>query len=233
MSLTSLIASGSAFSNPYNSSTSSIKSIINLNGLTNQFSPFYVSALAEAFSNDPMTTFTPSKVTTISQKFETIVDKIDDLVNHTDKLSGVDIAGDIGLGNMAQIMTIARAASGESSCSEFNKAFGAITQSAAIIAAIVALIDSIVEFLENPEEIADELLDKLESMANQIVSQIASDLLAYANGRLLAIANALASSIASLVDDPCFSGVIETIATDTMKEAINNLPRPEIPSIEL
>lgn len=233
MSLTSLITSGAAFSNPYSSSTSSIKTLINLNGLTNPSSTFYVVALADALSNNPLTTFTPAKVTTIAQRFETIVEKIDDLVNHTDKLSGVDITGDTGLGNMAQIMTIARAVSGESSCSEFNKAFGAITQSVVIIAAIVALISLIQDFLENPEEIADELLDKLESMANQIVSQIASDLLAYSNGRLLAIANALASSIASLVDDPCFSGVIETIATDTMKDAINNIPRPNIPSIEL
>lgn len=231
--LTTMITSGSAFTNPYKISTDTIKNLIDVNDLTNENSPFYVTSLANAFFQNPLTDFIPSKVTSIASSFETVKDQIDVLVNHSDKLSGVDITGDIGLGNMAQIMTIARAVSGESSCSTFNKAFGVITQSKTIIASILSLIDKIVDFLSDPEAIADELLNKLESVANNIISQVASDLQAYAEGALLAIANALASSISSLIDDPCFSGVIGTIATDTMKEAINNLPRPQIPSIEL
>lgn len=234
MSYTSLILSGNAFKNPYDSAVASLKGLVNLNGLTSPSSPFYVAALANAFLENPLTTFTPSKVTSIAGTFTDMISEIDELVNHTDKLSGVDISGDTGLGNMAQIMTVARAVSGESSCSEFNKAFGAIAQSAVIIALIMALIDKIMDFLENPEEIVDELLEKLEGMINQIVDQIASDLEAYAQGALIAIANALSSSISGLISDPCFSAIFDQIASDEMKSQIETkIKMPEIPRIEL
>lgn len=234
MSFTSLITSGGAFSNPYASHISSLNLVVSVSGLTNPSSPFYINAIADAFSANPLTTFTPSKVTTITNTFTTMLEQVTNFASHTDKLSGVDISGDIGLGNMAQIMTVARAVSGESSCTEFNKAFGAIANASIIIALIAELISKIQNFLENPEEIVDELLDKLEGMANQLVSQIASDLQAFAQGKLLAIANALSSAITGLISDPCFSAVINQIATDEMKNQIQSqIKIPEIPRIEL
>lgn len=230
---TSIISSGKAFNNPYSSIILNIKSIMNTSGLKNSSSPFYIQAQIDALLAKPLTTFTPSKVSDIANSFQNIEEKLDDLLSHTDNLSGVNLAGDMGLGNMAQIMTVARAVSGESSCSEFNKAFGAIMQSAAIIAAITSLIDKIIEFLEDPEAIADELLNKLSSIANQIVDQIQADLEAFARGQALAIANALSSAIAGLISDPCFSGVLETIMTDEMKKKVEEFDIPELPRITL
>lgn len=228
--LTSIISSGDAFVNPLTPHIATVKNLFTLNGLTDGNSPFYLVSTAVAFAQDPLSTFGDSAALAASS-FSSMESELDNLLAHTDKLSGVNSGGSGGLGDMAQIMSIARTVSGESSCDMFNKAFGAIAKAAAIIASIVAIIQKIKDFLADPFALINNIISALQSMAQDMVNQIAADLLAFAEGKLTAMANALASAITGLIGDPCFAGIMKTVMTDKMTDAIGNIKKPEIPQL--
>lgn len=229
--LTSIISSGEAFTNPLTPHIASAKSMFSMNGLTDENSPFYSLTRAAAFAQDPLTEYDGAKTALAATTFGSMESELDNLLAHTDRLSGVNMAGEGGLGNMAQIMGVARTVAGESSCDSFNSAFGAIAKAAAIISKILEIIQKIKDFLADPFALINNMIAALQGMAQDMINQIASDLLAFAEGKLLAIANALASALTGLIGDPCFAGIMKTVMTDKMSAEIDKIKKPEIPQL--
>jgi len=213
--LTGLISGGKAFKNPMTGSISSLTSKIDLLQLDNPASPIYAE-------------LTPTQITEITTAFENIKTQMVDFQSHTDTLSGVNMGGDKGMAQMAQIMSVARVASGQQTCSEFNKAFGSIMNAAEIAAEIAALLLLIQQLIENPEAVIEELKNRLNAMTQRMADQIAADLQAFAQAQATALANAVGEAIVGLLGDNCFANVLGAVATDEMKKKIAEIKPPTI-----
>lgn len=213
--LFSTIASGNAFKNPFDSGFSSLKSQVEMLDLTNPASPI----LAD---------LTPSQITSITQSFSDMMENMDGFMNHTDNMSGVNLNADIGFSKVSQVMSVARVASGQQTCSEFNKAFGSIMKAAEIINQARDLEKQIERLLTHPEEAVAEIIARANALKQRMADQMAADILAFEQGMATALANAVSESIVSLLGDGCFANVVGAVATDEMMKKINEIKAPKL-----
>lgn len=151
------------------------------------------------------------------------INKTNDLLGHTDKLSGVNLSGSGTLATIAKTMQSARNISGESSCSTVLGAFGSLQNAANLISDSVTTIDSIKSFLEDiPNQIA-AIPAIAEAYANRITQQIASDVGVLAQAQIEVIEHAVAQNLVSLFQDECASQVLAAVMTQDMKTEVTKV----------
>lgn len=151
------------------------------------------------------------------------VSSANQLLDHSNKLSGVDLTGNQHLGAIASVMTANRVSDGTSICDGVLAAFGAIMKAAEFLKGITDSINSLIAFIEDIPNKINQMIDQLTSMVNKIMTQIQNDLNALANAMVALAQKAIANVIGSLLDDPCFGQVIGAVAGVEMQGELNKV----------
>jgi hypothetical protein len=147
--------------------------------------------------------------------------KINELLGHTDRLSGVDLAGNTTLATIAKTVGAARNVNGELSCNSVLAAFGALSKAGEFIKKIEEFIQKVEEFKANVAGRIIETVLTAVALASQITEQIANDIGAFAAAQLRLAEEFVANSIASLVEDECMSAILTNVMTQEMKNVVN------------
>lgn len=147
--------------------------------------------------------------------------KINELLGHTDRLSGVDLTGNTTLATIAKTMGAARNANGELSCSSVLAAFGALNKATEFIKKIEDYIQMVENFKQNVAAKIVETVVGATALAAAITEQIANDVGAYAAAQVRLAEEFVANSIASLVQDECTGAILTNIMTQQMKNVVN------------
>jgi hypothetical protein len=143
----------------------------------------------------------------------------ENMLSHTNKLSGVDISSDV-FTVVAKTMNGAKSITGEKSCANVLAAFGAIQNMAAIVTDTIKSIKLVEEFLlDIPGQIA-ALPGQLNAYASQLESQIIKDAAALTQARIVITQNAIATHLVTLISDPCVSEIIAGVMTAPLKKEV-------------
>jgi len=214
----SKVKSSAAFTNPLSSQVNAALSTLNVPSLVDLTTLANAQALAQG-SVVP----TELQLQTAYNSVINATGKVNDLLGHTDKLSGVNLSGDGTLATIAKTMQAAKGINGESSCSTALAAFGAITKAAELISSTVDTIKGIQTFLDDIPNQIDIVVAQTEAFANKVVNQIADDVGALAQARIDIIEHNVAQSMVALFQDECASQVLAAVMTQPMKNEVTSV----------
>lgn len=214
----SVIKTGAGFVNPIAKGIdSTIKSFVmptlaELENLSNAQSIILgVAAPATAQLNTVLTSITNA------------YNSMQNLLDHTDRLSGINLSGNGSLATIAKTMQLAKKSSGESSCSSVLSAFGSIQKASELVSSTISTIDNIENFLEDIPNKIDGIVSDMENYANDVVHQIESDVEALAQAQLNLVQEAIANNLTSLFDDECVGQVLSSVMTQPMKNEVTKV----------
>ena len=214
----SQVRSSSAFINPLSSQVNAALSLVSIPSLVD------LTTLANAQSAAQGSLVpTELQLQTAHNSIVNATNKVNDLLGHTDKLSGVNLSGNGTLATIAKTMQSAKGINGETSCSTALAAFGAITKSAELITSTVDTINQIKDFLEDIPHQVEIVTAQTEAFANKVVKQIADDEGALAQAQVDIIEHAVAQSMVSLFQDECASQVLAAVMTAPMHQEVTSV----------
>jgi hypothetical protein len=150
---------------------------------------------------------------------ETAKTSTENLLNHTNKLSGVDLSSDV-LTVIAKTMNASKSITGEKSCANVLAAFGSLQNMAAIVTDTIKSIKLVEQFLlDIPGQIA-ALPGQLNTYIAQQENQIIKDVAALAQARIVITQNAIATHLVTLISDPCVSEIMAGVMTAPLKKEV-------------
>lgn len=200
------IKSGAAFTNPYGVHIQTMKDqiaqmIIDLPNIVDPEITPYVSDITAAIT--------------------TLDTALDDMLDHTDKLSGVSLTGGLNSMNFSTISsvvsTVQKYGNDGSACELVNAAFGMIVKVGEFVDDMNVLYGRLVNLALAPDVLALEI----DNFKAKILSQIQADLLTFANAQITALQYAAAAALTELVDNPCIGEIIAIVGTDELRNATN------------
>lgn len=206
------------FVNPITTGTQAVLSSFTLPTL----SSLTAMANAQALANG---TIAPNstQLTSALSSMTNAYNSTQDLLGHTDKLSGVNLSGNGSLATIAKTMQSARNLNGDLSCATVLGAFGAIQNAAELISSTIQTIKDMKAFLEDIVNEISNLPGKLEAYINKVAQQIASDVAVLVQAQLDVLQNVLAQGMASLSLDPCTSQILSAVMTQPMKNEVDKV----------
>lgn len=147
---------------------------------------------------------------------------VQNLLGHTNKLSGVDMSSDI-FTVVAKTMNSAKTATGEKSCSTVLSAFGALQNMAVIVSDTTKTIKLLEKFLlDIPGQIA-AIPAQLNTFANKLAQQIVTDVDALVKARLVITQNAIAAHLVTLIDDECVGAIVASMMTVPLRKEVDKV----------
>jgi hypothetical protein len=148
--------------------------------------------------------------------------KVQELLGHTDRISGVNLSGNGTLATIAKTVAAAKNINGESSCSTVLAAFGAIQNSAQMVTEVLAYVQITKSFLSNIIGVINDLPNVLGRVINNIGQQIVSDVAALATAQLTIIEHSIAQNLLSLFQDECTSQVLAAVMSNPLKKEVTS-----------
>jgi hypothetical protein len=149
------------------------------------------------------------------------INSINSLIGHTDRVSGVDLTGSGTLATIAKTMGAARKANGEKSCATVLGAFGAISKAQEFVNEVNTVLETINTFKNNVAGGIAGLTAATGAFITKVADQILSDTTALVNAQLQLAEAAVASSVASLVQDECMAHVMSSVMSQGLKNVVN------------
>jgi hypothetical protein len=207
----SIINSGNAFSNPISGKVNSA-----LQGFTPP-SVAELMGIAEvqfAAKNLPVPDY--NEIAAAQNSVVNAYNKIQDMLHHTNKLSGVNMSGNGTLATIAKTMSSARNASGAKSCDKVLAAFGSIRDAANTINDCVTTIDLAKRMLKDLPGHIKTIPKQLDSQADKIVKKILHETAAIANAQIENAKHALSMQMAEMFQDECVGQVLGAVMTKDM-----------------
>ena len=214
----SQVRSSSAFVNPLSSQVNAALSSVTIPSLVDLTTLANAQALAQG-SIVP----TELQLQTVYNSMINATNKVNDLLGHTDKLSGVNLSGNGTLATIAKTMQSAKGINGETSCSTALAAFGAITKASELISSTVDTMTGIQDFLDDIPHQIEIVIAQTEAFANKVVNQIAADVGALAQAHVAIVEHAVAQSMVSLFQDECASQVLAAVMSQPMKNEVTSV----------
>jgi len=214
----SQVKSSSAFVNPLSAQVNTALSSVTIPSLASLTTLANAQALAQG-SIVP----TELQLQTAYNSITNATNKVNDLLGHTDRLSGVNLSGNGTLATIAKTMQSAKGINGETSCSTALAAFGAITKAAELISSTVDTMNQIDSFLKDIPHQITIIVAQTEAFANKVVNQIANDVGALAQAQVDIIEHAVAQSMVSLFQDECAAQVLAAVMSQPMKNEVNSV----------
>ena len=214
----SQVRSGNAFINPLSSQINAQLNSVPIPTLLD----LTTAANAQAAAQGSLVP-TELQLQTAHNSMVNAVNKTQDLLGHTDKLSGVNLSGTGSLATIAKTMQAAKGINGESSCSTALSAFGAITKGAELVADTVTTLGQIKSFLDDIPHQIDIIVAQTEAFSNRIVNQIASDVGALVQAQIDVVEHAVAQNMVSLFQDECASQVLAAVMAQPMRNEVNSV----------
>lgn len=147
--------------------------------------------------------------------------KMQDLLNHTNKISGVDLSGTGTLATIAKTMQSAKSINGETSCSTVLQAFGSIQNAASLISDTVTAVENIEAFLLDIPNQINAIPGLLGNYVTKVTDQILSDVESLVQAQIAVKQNAIAASLTSLFNDPCTSQILSAVMTQPLKDEVS------------
>jgi hypothetical protein len=173
--------------------------------------------LAPPITPDPIS---PALLGAAYYSINNSMNKIQDLLGHTDRLSGVNLSGNGNVATIAQTMIAAKNITGELSCGTMLGAFGSIIDSTRLVAEVLDIVVVIKEFLTNIPKYINSTPAILDTFSNKIAQQILSDVTALTQAQIIVIQAAVAQNLISLSQDECTSQILAAVMTQPMKTAV-------------
>jgi hypothetical protein len=149
--------------------------------------------------------------------------KIQDLLGHTDRISGVDLSGNGTLATIAKTMESARGINGDKSCSTVLAAFGAITNATQIIDDTVATVEYIKSFLIDTIAKINNIESITNQYVNKITAQIIADVAALAKGQMDIIQHSVATALTGLIHDECAAQIMAAVMNQPLKNEVDKV----------
>jgi hypothetical protein len=150
---------------------------------------------------------------------QTASNSVQNLLSHTNKLSGVDISSDV-LTVIAKTMNSAKTVTGEKSCANVLAAFGSLQNMAAIVTDTVGVMKLVDQFLLDIPGQIDAIPGQLNTYANQLSRQIVLDTAALATARIVITQNAIANHLVTLISDPCIGAILAGTMAEPLKKEV-------------
>lgn len=165
---------------------------------------------------------TPDQLEIAFNSMTNAVNSVQDLLGHTNKMSGVDMSSDV-MTIVAKTMNAAKTATGEKSCSTVLSAFGALQNMSQIVKETTETIKLVEDFLKDiPGEI-NKIPAKIEAYANKIAEQVVTDMSALATARVIVAQNAIAAHLVTLVEDECMGAIFSAMLTEPLKKEVTKV----------
>lgn len=166
---------------------------------------------------------TGGQIETLAQSIIGIENSIKSLLDHSDRISGVNLAGNGTIATIARTMNAAKNINGEKSCSTVLAAFGAIQNAADLVTSTVDTITAVKKIIDDiPGQIAT-MPSVLANYATTITSQIAADVGVLAQAKLNVIEHAISNSLVELLQDECASQILSAVMTNDLKNEVNTV----------
>jgi len=206
---------GSGLTNPVSNGVSaqlatvSIPSLTELNALATSQAALYSLPVPSA-----------GVIQTAQTAMLNAVNSANNLIGHTNRISGVDLTGNGSLATIAKTINSARSLNGDKSCSTVLAAFGAIYKAAEMVTDTLDAINTIKNALTNLPRDAAAIPGILAAYTAKIADQINNDVAALAQAQLDVAQAAVASSLVSFLEDECMSQVVSAVMTQPLRNEV-------------
>lgn len=151
------------------------------------------------------------------------MNKTQDLLGHTDRISGVNLTGNGTLGTIAKTMGSARNINGDLSCSTVLSAFGSIIKSSEVIGNVVTMTNNVKEFLSDIPNQINLIPTILTDYVDAVGAQIESDIGVLAQAKMDIIQHSLANNLVELFQDECASQILSAVMTQSLKNEVSTV----------
>lgn len=151
------------------------------------------------------------------------VNSINNLLGHTNKLSGVDLTGNGTLATIAKTANAARSINGDKSCSTVLQAFGALHKATEYINDTLATINMIESLLLDIPRQAALIPTLVAGYIAKVADQIVADTQALAQAQLDVVQQSLAQHITSMLDDECLGSIASAVMTQPMRNEVDKV----------
>lgn len=149
--------------------------------------------------------------------------QINELLGHSDRLSGVNLSGNGTLATIAKTMTYAKSVNGENSCASVLAAFGTIMKANELVSDTLNTIFAIKSLIDDIPRQIDAIPGQLQAYAEKISSQIIDDGAALAAGQITLLQNSVAQNLVSLFQDECAAQILSSVMGQEMKNEVEKV----------
>lgn len=216
------IRNGAGFTNPISNAISTTVGAFNIPS---------VSELQAAATAQSLVTGLPvppaGEIIAAQAAIVNTVNSINSLIGHTDRISGVDLNGNGTLATIAKTMGAARKANGEQSCSTVLAAFGAIAKAQQYVDEVNGVLEELNTFKNNIAANIAGVAATTGAFITKVADQILADTTALTNAQLQLAEAAIASSVASLVQDECMAAIMSSVMSQGLKNEVNKVIESE------
>lgn len=204
LDIKNLIASNTAFRNPYTQVFGDIDAVIvNTKNVLNLPTP-------------------PTNAAQILGAITTLEGVLNQFKTHTNALSGISLSTGLSGANAATIMqvlnTIDKYKEDGGTCQFINNVFGSIVKFAQIAGAIATLVSQITNFINNGDNMIEQ---RIQTLTNLLQSQITNDLLTFTEMQLRALQLSVASGLTSLLGNECLANIVSIVGTNELRTILN------------
>lgn len=152
-----------------------------------------------------------------------VINSSNNLLGHTNRISGVDLTGNGTLATIAKTMQSAKTINGETSCATILGAFGAITNAANLITESIEAANKIKQLLLDIPGMINSIPAALDTYINKVANQVASDLQILAQGQLDVLQANISQVMVSLFDDECTGAILGAVMTQPMRDEVDKV----------
>lgn len=153
-------------------------------------------------------------------KITNAYNKINELLGHTDRISGVDLASNGNLATISQVMNSAKRINDSGSCAAVLNAFGSIMNAGDLISSTNGIIQDIQDLLNDTLANINSITSKVDNYVSKVAAQIASDVAALATAQADVIRHSVAANMVDLHLDPCTSQILKEVMGVTLNNSV-------------